>query len=127
MTSFTKPAAKPRGWTGNKDSRYWTKRDRHGYRAICTDCGRNTVGFPRDDDRRDHWDDCPRLAGPRREWDAWIHGDGHPRVDRLNVPNADCYETREAALQALDAELAAQQEAIARQRAEVAALLKEDV
>lgn len=127
MTSFTKPASKPRGWTGNKESRYWTKDTRYGVRNKCTDCGRETHGWARDDDRRCHWDDCPRLAGPRKEWRAYLDGDGLPRVHRLNVPIEHGHETLQAALQDLDAKLAAQQEAIARQREQVAALLKEEV
>lgn len=123
MKSFTKPTARPRGWTGSSDASYWRK----DTRRMCTDCGRETDGYARDDDRRHHWDDCPRLARPRKEWNAFVPNDGHPRVERLNTPSSLCHETREAALQALDAELAAQQEAIARQRAQVAELLKEDV
>lgn len=127
MTSFTKPTSKPRGWDGHETSLYWTKHDRHGMHAICTDCGRKTRGWARDDDRSCHWDDCPRLAGPRKEWRAGIGSDGRPRVDRFNIPSDYSYETREAALLALDAELQAKAEAIARQRAHVAAMLKEEV
>ena len=125
MTSFTKPIAKPRGWTGAKEDRYWYKDMRRGRNSMCSDCGRETHGYARDDDRRCHWDDCPRIAGPRKEWLAYIDIYGVPAVHRFNVPSERCHETREAALLALDAELAAQQEAIARQREQVAALLRE--
>jgi hypothetical protein len=124
MTRHTKPT-KPSGWKGAKNDRYWTKDTRRGAHMKCTDCGRDTHGYARDDDRCCHWDDCPRLAGPRKEWRAYIDNNGVPGVNRLNVTSERCYDTRESALRALDAELAAQQEAITRQRAQVAAMLRE--
>jgi hypothetical protein len=125
MTSFTKPTAKPRGWTGSSDASYWRKDTLRGVRRMCTDCGRETLGYARDDDRQHHWDDCQRIAGPRKEWRGYVDATGKACVHRLNVPDEQCHETREAALLALDAELAVQQEAITRQRAQVAAMLRE--
>ena len=124
MTSFTKPT-KPRGWSGNSFSRYWTKATLHGVKYMCTDCGRETLGYARNDDRRHHWSDCPRISGPRKEWHAFITNDGTMRIERLNTPSSLCHETREAALLALDAELAAQHVAIARQREQLSAMLRE--
>ena len=117
--------SKPSGWKGKKDDRYWHKTTAYGVRSMCTSCGRETPGWAHDERRRDHRDDCPRIAGPRAEWKGFVDVTGKAHVHRLDMPTKGAYLTRDDALAALDAELAAQQEALARQRAEVAAMRAE--
>jgi hypothetical protein len=114
---------KPTGWKGSKTDSYWTHHDRYGYRAMCTTCGKVARGFWRDNDRAFHKVDCPRIAGPRKEWKAYVDRLGAVGVVRHTIPQESCHLTRDEALVALDRELAEQIATIERQRSDVARLL----
>ncbi len=118
-------ATKPSGWKGKKGDRYWHKDSAYGVRSICSDCGKETLGWANDFDQKYHWSTCLRVAGPRKEWRGYVDATGKACVHRLTVENDSCFETREEALLALDVELAAQQDTIQRQREQVAAMLRE--
>ena len=125
MSSATaRVIAKPSGWKGAKGSPYWQKSTAYGVRSMCSTCGKEVLGWASDSDRRYHWGFCPRVSGPRKEWKGYVDATGRACVHRLTVERDGCFETREEALLALDAELAAQQDAITRQREQVAAMLR---
>jgi hypothetical protein len=120
---MTKPT-KPKGWVGHHDADYWYKHSSSGMRAICTTCGHMSIARPVDDRYR-HVPTCPRIAGPRKEWEAWVSNNGEVKVQRHSVEKVMGHESREEALRALDASLRLQLETIDAHRATVARLLKE--
>lgn len=130
MTQAAKEAPprlkKPAGWRGKKDDPFWYKTTSSHLYSMCSTCGHETLGYANNLDRTCHHDSCPRMAGPRKEWTGYVDASGRARVRRLTLESDYCHETREEALLALDAELAAQADAIAQQRAQVAAMLREE-
>lgn len=125
MQAEHRVVTRPSGWNGRKGDRFFYKATAYGVRSMCTSCGSETHGWADDNNRKHHRADCPRITGPRKEWKGYVDATGKACVHRLDAPNAEAYETQMAALFALDAELVAQAEHIARQRAEVAKMIAE--
>lgn len=119
------PVTKPSGWKGRKGDNYWHKDTTYGVKSMCSDCGKESSGYGSDDDRFSHTNACPRIQGPRREWRTWVASDGSVCTERSRFARDIYHETREAALRALDADLAAQIETLNARRMQVLKLLSE--
>ncbi len=57
MSNVTR--AKPSGWRGKKIDRYWTKGTAYGVKYMCSECGRQQLGFP----LRSHLSGCSQGTG----------------------------------------------------------------